>query len=250
MEGSGIDRGGTLADETKLYRYVGLSQFVSFVERKQTYLTRITCWQDTWEAPAFQIPTQGLNGELKYSLRARADDIFGQSWSLHSESDAMWRVYSPQEEGLVIQTTVRKFGLMSEIREGLLAEVIYFDDLEDTLDEIGDDPENPPYNVALFKRKAFEYEAEVRLITLNHEICLGKRYEACERIYIALDPIEFVESITVDPRSKDWYVDTLRRYCARSGFSITPRRSGLYSDGVFESTGLSYELSPIGKTRE
>ncbi len=251
MEGSGITKDDTLADDTKLYRYMGLSQFLSFVESKQTYITRIRHWQDTWEAPSFQLPTEGEDGEPKYPLWTVAEDMFGQSWSRHSESDALWKVYSPQEEGLVIQTTVKNFDLMNEIRYGILAPVIYFENL---LDEIRGmyDKSKPykPFAGAFLKRQAFEYEAEVRLITLNQERCLGKTYKDCERIYIALDPVEFIESITVDPRSDDWCVDTLKRYCARAGFTIVPRKSSLYSEGVFESTGMITKFVPIDRDKD
>lgn len=244
-------KAGTLTNETRLYRYMGLSQFLSLVENKQTHITRIRHWQDTWEAPSYQLPRQLDDGELEYSLWNIAEDMFGQSWSLHSESDALWRVYSRDKEGLVVQTTARKFDLMKEIRFGVLAPVIYYDNLLDALSEIKeDDRKENPFIEAFLKRKAFEYEAEVRLITLNQERCLGKRYKDCERIYIAVDPIEFIASITIDPRSKDWYVDTLQKYCARAGFSIVPRKSGLYSEGVFESTGIMTKWVPIDRDKD
>lgn len=251
MESSRIIKGGTLTDETKLYRYIGLSQFLSLVENRHTYITRIRRWQDTWEAPSYQLPTEGEDGELKYSLWNTSEDMFGQSWSLHSESDALWRVYSPDGEGMVVQTTAGKFDLMNEIRFAVLGPVIYYDNLLNVLTEIKkEDRRDNPFAEAFLKRRAFEYEAEVRLITLNRERCLGKRYEDCDRIYVALDPIEFIESITVDPRSADWYVDTLQRYCARAGFTVVPEKSGLYSEGVFESTGIRIKYIPVDRDED
>jgi len=250
VNSSGIMKAGTLTNETRLYRYMGLSQFLSLVENKQTHITSIRQWQDTWEAPSYQLPRQRDDGELEYSLWNIAEDMFGQSWSLHSESDALWRVYSREKEGVVVQTTARKFDLMKEIRFGVLAPVIYYDNLLNALSEIKvDRRKENPFIEAFLKRKAFEYEAEVRLITVNDERCLGTRHKDCDRIYIAVDPIEFIESITVDPRSEDWYVDTLKRYSERAGFTIMPRRSGLYSEGVFESTGIRIRYVPVEKDK-
>jgi hypothetical protein len=245
MENCGIAKHRALTDDTQLYRYMGLSQFLSFVETKQTYITSIRRWQDTWEAPVFQIPVQRDDGELEYPFWAMAEDLSGQSWSLHPESDALWRVYSPQEEGLVIQTTVERFDLMSGIRFGLLAPVVYFENLLDGLTTIARDKEyDGPFQGGFLKRKAFEHEVEVRLVTLNSERCLGKRYKDCIHITVALDPLEFIEGITVDPRAEDWYVATLQKYCERAGFEIVPTKSELYSAGVFESTGVRIRLTP------
>jgi hypothetical protein len=248
MEGSRIKKTGTVTDKTRLYKYMGLSQFLSLVENRQTFITRIRRWQDTWEAPSYQLPVERDDGQLEYSVWNLSEEMFGQSWSLHSESDAMWRVYSPDREGLVVQTTAGKFDLMDEIRFAVLGPVIYYDNLSDGLAEIKkEDHKDNPFVEAFLKRKAFEYEAEVRLITVNEERCLGMRYKDCDRIYIALDPIEFIESITVDPRSADWYVNTLQTYCARAGLTVVPKKSGLYSEGVFQSTGIRRKFIPVDR---
>ena len=251
MSGTGIVKHEALTDDTKRYRYVSLSQFLSLVESKQTYVTSIRHWQDTWEAPAHQLPAEREDGKLEYPLWTIAEDMVAQSWSLHPESDALWRVYSSQKEGLVIQTSVKRFDLMKDIRYGLLAPVVYFENLLEGLRQIaGDEQYSGPFQGAFLKRRAFEYEAEVRLVTLNDERCLGKRYQDCIRISVALDPVEFIEGITVDPRSSDWYVETLQRYCARVGFKVTPTKSELYSAGVFESTGVRIRWTPVEREED
>jgi hypothetical protein len=47
--------GKGIEENTKLYRYISLSQFMSFVETKKTYLTNINLWPDPWEAALHKI---------------------------------------------------------------------------------------------------------------------------------------------------------------------------------------------------
>lgn len=242
----GILRVGGLTDNTRLYRYLGLSQFLSFTENKLTYITKIKQWEDTWEAPSSKLPTEQDNGKLEYPIYTLSDDMFGQCWSLNGESDALWRIYSQQKEGILIQTTVKKFELIKDVKYGLLAPVIYFDDLREALINLYKNESYPHlFADAFLKRRAFEHEREIRLITLNDERCLGVRFKNHTHIYINLDPVEFIESIIIDPRAEDRYVDTMQKYCKRAGYRIETIKSPLYSSKVFETTGLRKRWVPV-----
>lgn len=240
----GIITSDNLTDDTKLYRYVNLSHFISFVETKKTYLTNINNWEDTWEIPKNKIPTE-INGKIESPLWSIFDDMFGQCWSLEGSSDALWRIYSQHKEGLLLQTSVKKIKLMeSNIKFGMLAPVIYYDNLMETFNQI--EKIKGPKSVfkdAFLKRNAFKHEKEVRLVTLNDERCLEKKIKNCTHLEIELNPIEFLEGITIDPRASDWYVDSIKKYCKRAGFSIIPKKSNLYSD-VYEETQMIMRFVP------
>jgi hypothetical protein len=47
-------------------------------------------------------------------------------------------------------------------------------------------------------------------------------------VSLPLDPKEFIEGITIDPRASDWYVDAIQRYCERYELGIIPVKSKLY----------------------
>lgn len=34
---------------------------------------------------------------------------YGQCWSLNKDTDAMWRIYSPQKDGVRLKTTIRSY---------------------------------------------------------------------------------------------------------------------------------------------
>jgi len=241
----GIIKGDNLTDDTKLYRYISLSQFLSFVETKKITLNNINEWDDTWEAPAGKIPIQTTDGKISFPGWTIFNDMYGQCWSLEGSSDALWRIYSPHREGLLLQTSVKKFELMkNQIKFGMLSPIIYYDDLMQTFKYIKTVKFPKNFFIdAFLKRKAFEHEKEVRLITLNDERCLRKRIKECRYIEIELNPLDFIEGILIDPRASDQYVTAIKKYCERAGFTIVPEKSDLYSD-VYEKTGIVIRYTP------
>src|SRR5258705_3729434 len=97
-----------LTPETALYRYLPLESLVAFVESGLTVLTNINRWDDQWEAILAKVPTVNDKGEVEQPWYSFHQDIFGQSWTLLEESDAMWRIYSPTRTGLQLKTSVGK----------------------------------------------------------------------------------------------------------------------------------------------
>jgi hypothetical protein len=246
MQRVGIIKAGGMAADAKLYRYINLSQFLDFVENQRVHLTRIKDWEDPWEAPGSSLPVENDDGKLTYPSWNLSEDLYGQSWTLNPESDALWRIYSPQGEGLLIQTSAEKFSLLTDIKFGQLAPVMYFEDLIHALNTLTKTSGyDTLFSEALLKRKAFEHEQEVRLITINDERCLPRRFKRCSRIYVGLDPFVFIEGITVDPRAHASYVETLAAYCKRAGFSIVPTKSSLYSPDIYGCSGVVRKYVPV-----
>lgn len=172
--------------------------------------------------------------------------MFGQCWSLNGESDALWRIYSPNKEGLMIETTVKNFHLIKDISYGMLAPIIYYDDLRTALETVSNSNRYKMFGNALIKRKAFEHELEVRLLVVNNERSIGKHYSGdVTRIDLDLDPFNFIDGITIDPRASDWFVYTIQDYCQRLGFKTAPQRSRLYTKDIFLTTKLARKFIAI-----
>lgn len=233
-------KAGGLEDSTKLFRYLKLSQFVEFIEKRQAYFTNIKCWEDTWEAPTSQLPSEKLNEEYEGNdQNLYLERMIGQCWSLEGVSDALWRIYSTEKEGILIQTTAERFRLIKGIKLAMLAPVVYYGDLRKAIYQL----KNMKYYDGIFgegflKRKAFEHEKEVRIITVNDEKFISKRHNSMVHVEFDLDPKSFIESIIIDPRSSDWYVETIKSYCQRAGLDVEPIKSDLYSLDIYESTGI------------
>jgi hypothetical protein len=234
------------ADE-KLYRYMSLSQFMSFVEQRKVYLSKIKNWDDSWEIPNSHLPVQLGDGSLT-EVKGRFFDVFlGQCWSKNGDSDALWRIYSPDRQGIQIQTSVHKFKLMKDVR-GILAPAIYYPNsglLSAFKEAESKTYQYPHLSYGLLKRTAFIHEDEVRFVTMN-EIQFVKNCDPDKSvIYVDLDPFNFIENILIDPRANEWYEETIQSYCQRVGFDIVPVKSDLYQPNVFTKTKLSMKFVPL-----
>jgi hypothetical protein len=211
-----------IEEDTYLYRYMSISQFLSLVEGRQLHLAKITSWDDTWEGALYKVPTQIEDGEIHLPSHSMGDDMFGQCWSLFKDSDAMWRIYSPNCEGIMIRTTAKKFCSISLPPISVLGRVYYGTHLPYPNDVSTFDP-------ALLKREAFEHEQEVRLLVLLET--------DTDAIHVGIDVFDFIEEIIIDPRASDWFVKTIQNYCKRIGFKISAEKSSLYD---FDPTKVGY----------
>lgn len=220
-----------IENDAKLYRYITLSKFMEFIERKKTYFTSIYCWEDRWEAPQDKILNH-KDAAFSDNIKKHIDNMIGQCWSREGVSDALWEIYSDYGEGIMIQTTVQKFLKIKGIKEAMIAPVIYYDDICKALEKIKSiKPYNTIYGYGFLKRKAFEHEKEVRIITLNEHETIDEKKHDQFHVEFELDPIEFIQNIIIDPRAHDWFVDTIKKYCKRAGFKIEPIKSDLLLQG-------------------
>lgn len=230
-----------LKPDTKLYRYIKLEAFISFVETKRIHMTNVNLWDDKWEVILSKIPTVDSKGRPNSPLYSFHQYIFGQCWSLVQESDAMWRIYSPSRTGIQIASSVDKFKLIGGFNRSYLGKVVYFETISDLIKKASS-PKSP-FDDALFKRIAFIHEREVRFLT--HGDFLDQFKPKWTQISLPVDPSTFIESVTIDPRSDDWYVDTIARYCERIGLAVKPVKSSLYESDPHLKIGLVKKWVPV-----
>jgi len=78
----------------------------------------------------------------------------------------------------------------------------------------------------LFKRKSFQYEREVRVISdvtaLNLQIDNGLKVD--------IDIEELIEKIYIHPKSENWYKKLVTDLLLRLGFNFVTEKSDLESD--------------------
>src|SRR5574341_673697 len=169
---------------TPIYRYLSFFQLINILERKQLYLQKLCYWNDPSAGSGYVSLMQdkfvkafGAN-EDNQDIVKRVNDVtfkdsvkkkypFGTSWSLLSESDAMWRIYSQDKMGVQIQTSVKK--LESALsRFEFPKEYLEIEDHFDIKYAVGKVNYNPADNPSsalehfLIKREAFKHEEEIR----------------------------------------------------------------------------------------
>ena len=233
--GPGISADPALTPQTKLYRYVDLASFMSLVETKILTLTNVNAWDNPWEAFLGKIPLVDEDGNDLHPTYSFYELVFAQCWSLISESDAMWRIYSPHKLGIRIESSVDRLQQVGSCGMGYIGKVIYFDSVADLLEK--EKPRRSRFDIAMFKRSAFEHEQEVRLLT--HADCLENCDLESSRVGLPVDPSALIEGLMVDPRAEDWYVDTLGKYCARLSLPVRPEKSKLYDPDPHLTIGLA-----------
>lgn len=221
-----------LKPRTKLYHYLSLAAFLAWVEIGCLTMRQVTLWQDGWEQPFRQIRLTAEPDNER--VRHHYDGAYGHSWTRNHESDAMWRLYSPEKRGLRIATSADHFALIGGIAEAVLAPVWYSNEPVIKILEHDDKFPGPGYVDSFVKRTAFRHEREVRLV-VNLDHCLPGVQASQGALRLTVDPVLFMTDVAVDPRADEWYVDAVRHYCARAGFTRLPERSGLYSEDPLDA---------------
>ena len=111
--------------DTPIYKYIPFKYLKLMIQNSNLYFGKVSSWEDVYENWFLKEQMVLSSGE-KVSAKELIPGVFGQSWTLQEESDAMWRIYSKLDRTLHdylddtavrIKTTGRK-----------LFDVIYTDD--------------------------------------------------------------------------------------------------------------------------
>jgi hypothetical protein len=169
----------------------------------------------------------------------KAHAMFAQCWCMQGVSDAMWRIYSPNNLGVRIRTTRTKLrAAMDSAGRGpfkkRIKEVTYIttSEIRGRAERIANELKvtfNATKAADLFymKRSAFKHENEVRALLFceNAPADQPKRGWAIE-----IDGHELVESVLLDPRVSDHFGAAMRLYLKKEiGFKGPVQKSALYT---------------------
>lgn len=219
-----------------IYRIISLSRLKELFKTGQNVLVKPHKWDDPFENFILRSKVRLPTGEIvKYNFH---NLLYGQCWSLHQASDAMWRIYSPKCDGIRIRTTVRKlaesfFDSQKQLREAKCAigKVRYLkeDDLlkyaNNTFDDYGISAPQL-FGSLLVKRPAFRHEKEIRLV-----YCSVDDNEIINDTFsYPIDPHSLITQIMIDPRLEQEKAKELKEHVQRSTqFKGDIKRSMLYS---------------------
>ena len=218
-----------------IYRIFNVERLIELFEQKINALVKPQSWDDPFENFILNIPVTSKTGKkCKSELRNRG---YGQCWTLNVESDAMWRIYSPDKNGVKIQTTVRRlFNSLYSVQTSyesiscFIGKVIYYPKKE--IDKVVADRLAGTKQFSgslgqaqslLFKRNAFSHEKEVRLIYLD------PHNNADTNVYLyPCDPLTLIDRITFDPRMSPNLYKIYKNHLKIIGYKGTVIQSGLY----------------------
>jgi hypothetical protein len=93
--------------DATIYRVMPISRFKEIVASGKMGLTRPALWDDPFENFYLKCKVRISKTEVA-SLTSISSRWYGQCWTKKRDSDAMWRIYSPNKDGLRISTTIRR----------------------------------------------------------------------------------------------------------------------------------------------
>jgi len=221
--------------EKPIYRIVSFERLVELFTSRKMVLVHPTKWDDPFETHV--ISAKFRIGDAT-TERAHRRVIHGQCWTTKSQSDALWRIYSPNKDAVRIRTTPKILGeALAQSLEKLprskwfIGKVAYLPqkDLVGRATELAaamleDRSEASAAQSLLFKRNSFSHESEIRSLVVD-------RHNRAKSglLPLDIDPHKLIQSVYIDSRAPSSMVDVyLRHLSIELKFKGKVGRSTLY----------------------
>ena len=216
--------------ETIVWKYLDLSKFLDLLLSKKLFMSRSDKFEDQYEGtfsePTFEeIRKLSIdNPDFLNYYKTHREKVAISSWHINEyESFAMWQIFTQNSEGLAIQSTIGRLQKALQPEEHFqqyIGEVNYIDYKKEYI------PFDDLFFPFLYKRKSFQYEREVRIISDVTQNNLKLNYG----LKINVDVNLLIEKIYIHPKSENWYKNLVIQLVAKLGFDISIEKSDLESD--------------------
>ncbi|GET33717.1 hypothetical protein PbJCM13498_25800 [Prolixibacter bellariivorans] len=193
-----------------IYRVFSVNRLHEIFDEKKLTLVRPKLWDDPFEN--FIMNSTGELKDGRYFTIDFRNNFYAQCWTYTRESDAIWRIYSPNKDGVRVTTTPRKllkalYDQQDKFRDlhCFVGKVQYYTTkgLKNLLTDSNtmsswllDSTGAGHAQTLLFKRTPFKHENEVRLIYNSNGKTNGDLYK------FDIDPYDLFDDIVFDPRMK------------------------------------------------
>jgi hypothetical protein len=215
---------------TIVWKYLDLSKFLDLLLSQKLFMSRSDKFEDQYEG-TFSEPTfeeikklSENNPEFLDYYKSKREKVVVSSWHINEyESFAMWQIFTQNSEGLAIQSTVERLQKALKLETNFnqyIGEVNYIDYKKEHI------PFDDSFFPFLFKRKSFQYEREVRIISDLSE----KNITINDGIKIDVDINQLIEKIYIHPKSENWYKKLVIELVSKLGFDFEIEKSDLESD--------------------
>lgn len=220
-----------------VWRYMDLPKFIDMLARKSLYFARPDTFSDPFEgvlSKKHNFPTKVRLNESAYEISIEEATLLFRKWSYvncwhmnEHESAGMWKLYSTSNESVAVKTTYKN--LVSVMPPSVEIGVVkYFD---------YDKGWSPPFGSASFtlmcKRRSFEYEREVRLVT-NHGLPFNSdgspNLESINQnigLLLETDIASLIAEVYVSPDSDPWFRDVVNNVIEKFGYGFNVHQSRL-----------------------
>jgi hypothetical protein len=216
--------------DTIVWKYLDLSKFLDLLLSRKLFMSRSDKFEDQYEG-TFSEPTYEEikklainNPEFLDYYKTHREKVAISSWHINEyESFAMWQIFTQNSEGLAIQSTIGRLQKALEPEKNLkqyIGQVNYIDYKKEYI------PFDDLFFPFLFKRKSFQYEREVRIISDTSDTSITIN----DGIKINVDINQLIDKIYIHPKSENWYKNLVIELVSKLGFDIEIEKSDLESD--------------------
>ncbi|MGO9533902.1 MAG: DUF2971 domain-containing protein [Syntrophobacteraceae bacterium] len=227
--------------DTQVYRIYSINRLVELLQNSSLTLVRPRMWDDPFENFILRCTVIDEADGKHLHLDPIANKWYGLCWTYNQETDAMWRIYGKDGNGVRIRTTIKKIADQiwdserddSRLRyfigkvEYRKREVLENFMKETTLVALSSGGQSDKFaETLLMKRTAFRHEEELRV--LAHDIN-GDDPRAKGDIYsVDVDPNDFIEEVCLDPRLSSEQAKKMENEIRKAGYKGTIIQSELY----------------------
>ena len=216
--------------DTIVWKYLDLSKFLDLLLSKKLFMSRSDKFEDQYEGtfsePTFEeIKKLAIdNPDFLNYYKTHREKVAVSSWHINEyESFAMWQIFTQNSEGLAIQSTIGR--LQKAVKpennfDQYIGEVNYIDYRKEYI------PFDDLFFPFLFKRKSFQYEREVRILTDTSKSTIKLN----DGLKINVDINQLIEKIYIHPKSENWYKKLVIELVERLGFDFEIEKSDLESE--------------------
>lgn len=216
--------------DTIIWKYLDLSKFLDLLISRKLFMSRSDKFEDQYEG-TFSEPTfeeikklSENNPEFLAYYKSHREKVVVSSWHINEyESFAMWQIFTQNSEGLAIQSTISRLKKALETEKDTkqyIGEVNYIDYKKEYI------PFDDLFFPFLFKRKSFQYEREVRIISDLSD----QQIKINDGMKIDIDITQLIEKIYIHPKSENWYKKLVIEVVSKLGFDFEIEKSDLESD--------------------
>jgi len=219
----------------RIWRYMDFTRLVNILEEQALFFRRADLFEDKFEGTmSGPLRDYLANKDHPVSLESYSETLrnirscsFVNSWHMNeAESAAMWKMFSSSHQSICLQSTYLRLrgALPDDVNIAVVKYILY------ERDQI---PFDNAWWPLLHKRKAFEYERELRAVWSDTESfdCPPERRE--QGIWKKVDLNALIESIYVSPGGEPWFAELVKKVVRRYGKKLEVRQSDLAAEPLY-----------------
>lgn len=244
-------------DSDTIWRFLNIPKFIDLIERGSLFFSNLSNFEDHWEGTKLPKSFDALyyqkifkNNPGFFCLEGKEDDavtleiklakhttkiwrnrIAANCWHLNPiEPEALWKIYSDKNFGIAIKSNVAslKESLSAEKRSLLISKMSYIDYFSESFED------NHVLSPSFYKRKSFEIENELRVITWTDEYNNPRKLPSNENgVYIKTDLDKLVNEIVLGPYVPEWFSESLNNYLKSRNIKLKLSHSIISSPCLF-----------------